>query len=40
MEAPSGAVVPVAKSGPNVILDKYGNVNIKALADQALSFID
>lgn len=40
MEAPSGAVVPVAKTGPTVVLDKYGNVNTRALLDQALSVLE
>jgi hypothetical protein len=40
MEAPSGAPVPVAKSGPVIPVDKYGNVNIKALQAQALSLME
>lgn len=40
MEAPSGAPVPVARSGPAIPVDKYGNVNIKALQEQALSLME
>lgn len=40
MEAPSGAPVPVAKSGPQVPVDKYGNVNLKALQAQAASLME
>lgn len=40
MEAPSGAVIPVAKAGPQIPIDKYGNVNLKALHDQALSLME
>lgn len=40
MEAPSGAPIPVAKSGPTIPVDKYGNVNIKALQEQALSLME